>query len=133
MKEIKKNEIDSSIEGLLAYAASDVQTEIKRYQTEQERLLFGIQKKNGWAGCIGIRELALGEIEIIHIAVALEYRGTGIGKKMIQQISRQHNPARIKAETDKDAVDFYKRCGFSITSLGGKYPGIERFLCTKDI
>ncbi len=133
MKEIKKNEIDSSIERLLAYAASDVQKDIQRYHTEQERLLFGIQKKNGWAGCIGIREVTLGEIEIIHIAVALEYRGTGIGKKMIQQISRQHNPTRIKAETDKDAVVFYKRSGFSITSLGEKYTGVERFLCTKDL
>ena len=127
MKEIKKNEIDSSLEGLLAYAASDAQKEIKLYQTDQERLLFGIKKGNEWAGCIGIRDLALGEIEIVHIAVALEYRGTGIGKKMIQQISQQLNPTRIKAETDKDAVDFYKRCGFSITSLG------EKYLCTKDI
>ena len=133
MKEIKNNEIDSSLERLLAYAASDVQKEIQRYHTEQERLLFGIREKDDWKGCIGIRELGSGEIEIIHIAVALEYRGTGIGKKMIHQISQQRKPARIIAETDKDAVGFYKNCGFTITSLGEKYPGVERFLCTKDI
>ena len=33
------------------------------------------------------------------------------------------------AETDKDAVDFYRKLGFSVTSLGEKYPGVERFHC----
>lgn len=35
----------------------------------------------------------------------------------------------IVAETDDEAVDFYRRYGFFITSLGEKYPGVERFLC----
>jgi len=35
----------------------------------------------------------------------------------------------IVAETDHEAVDFYRRYGFFITSLGEKYPGVERFLC----
>ncbi|WP_268921683.1 hypothetical protein [Metabacillus sediminilitoris] len=35
----------------------------------------------------------------------------------------------ITAETDKEAVVFYRNYGFKITSLGEKYPGVERFLC----
>ena len=35
----------------------------------------------------------------------------------------------IVAETDHEAVDFYRRYVFFITSLGEKYPGVERFLC----
>lgn len=35
----------------------------------------------------------------------------------------------IYTETDNDAVDFYRKYGFEITSLGEKYPGVERFLC----
>ncbi|PFE51898.1 GNAT family N-acetyltransferase, partial [Bacillus cereus] len=35
----------------------------------------------------------------------------------------------IEAETDKEAVGFYKKCNFKIESLGEKYPGIERFYC----
>jgi hypothetical protein len=33
----------------------------------------------------------------------------------------------IVEETDKDAVGFYSANDFVITSLGEKYPGIERF------
>ena len=29
-----------------------------------------------------------------------------------------------------DAVEFYRKLGFSIESLGEKYPGVERFRCT---
>ena len=36
----------------------------------------------------------------------------------------------LNAETHRDAVDFYKRLGFDIESLGEKYPGVERFWCT---
>lgn len=34
----------------------------------------------------------------------------------------------IVAETDYEAVDFYRRYVFFITSLGEKYPDVERFL-----
>ena len=33
----------------------------------------------------------------------------------------------IVAETDHDAVGFYAANNFAITSLGEKYPGVERF------
>lgn len=36
----------------------------------------------------------------------------------------------LDAETDADAVDFYRRCGFAVESLGERYPGVERFRCT---
>lgn len=32
----------------------------------------------------------------------------------------------ITAETDHDAIAFYRRYGFEIQSLGEKYPGVER-------
>ncbi|EJS58105.1 hypothetical protein ICA_01925 [Bacillus cereus BAG1O-3] len=35
----------------------------------------------------------------------------------------------IEAETDDGAVEFYKRIGFQVKSLGEKYTGIERFPC----
>lgn len=35
----------------------------------------------------------------------------------------------VSAETDADAVEFYRKYGFKIKSLGEKYPGVERFLC----
>jgi len=46
---------------------------------------------------------------------------------MINYIASKYSS--IVAETDYEAVDFYRRYGFVITSLGEKYPGVERFLC----
>lgn len=35
----------------------------------------------------------------------------------------------LRAETDGDAVGFYRACGFSVVSLDEKYPGCVRYLC----
>jgi len=48
---------------------------------------------------------------------------------MIDFIIEKHSLSMISTETDQDAVNFYNKIGFSITSLGEKYPGVERFWC----
>ncbi|MCR2823625.1 GNAT family N-acetyltransferase [Lederbergia panacisoli] len=78
-------------------------------------------------GCIGIEIINSKECVIRHIAVSSEQRGKGFGSKMINFLSEQY--PFISAETDKDAVDFYRKYGFIITNLGEKDPGVERFLC----
>ncbi len=35
----------------------------------------------------------------------------------------------LEAETDEDAVGFYIKCGFIVTSLGEVHPNTERFRC----
>lgn len=52
---------------------------------------------------------------------------------MINELIKKKRIVRIKAETDKDAVGSYRKNGFSITSLGEKYPGVERFDCTLSV
>lgn len=43
-------------------------------------------------------------------------------------------PDTIIAETDDDAVGFYRKVGFSVLPLGDKYnTGINRYLCTLTI
>lgn len=66
---------------------------------------------------------------ICHIAVMLKYRHQGIALQMIREVVRMHQLTYIEAETDDEAVEFYKKIGFEIKSLGEKYPGIERFHC----
>ncbi|ETE89388.1 acetyltransferase [Bacillus thuringiensis serovar aizawai str. Leapi01] len=48
---------------------------------------------------------------------------------MIKEVVRIYQLTYIEAETDDEAVEFYKRIGFQVKSLGEKYPGIERFHC----
>lgn len=69
--------------------------------------------------------------EIIAIATKSNKRKMGIGTAMISAYVENNKNIRIlTAETDWEAVDFYKNYGFNILSLGEKYPGVERFHCT---
>jgi hypothetical protein len=49
---------------------------------------------------------------------------------MIDLLIRGRAFHRLEAETDSDAVGFYRSCGFTVLSLGEVYPGVERFRCT---
>ncbi|MCG7421016.1 GNAT family N-acetyltransferase [Macrococcus epidermidis] len=66
--------------------------------------------------------------EITSLAVDENYQGRGIGSKLVNHIKENYN--NIVAETDGDTLAFYRKQGFVIKSLGEKYPGIIRYLCT---
>ncbi|RAI82906.1 N-acetyltransferase [Macrococcoides goetzii] len=68
---------------------------------------------------------------ITSLAVDTTYQGRGIGKKLINHIKDKYN--YIVAETDDEAKTFYRKQGFVIESLGEKYPGVNRYLCTNKI
>jgi ribosomal protein S18 acetylase RimI-like enzyme len=61
--------------------------------------------------------------------VAREHRLLGVGTSLLQEAIARCHAEVVLAETDGDAVDFYIRFGFEVTSLGDKYPGVERFAC----
>ncbi|MBN1649139.1 MAG: GNAT family N-acetyltransferase [Spirochaetales bacterium] len=84
------------------------------------------------SGLIGIKNDGKGLIEICHIAVAENMRKQGIGRNLIHEIIRQTRCITLYAETDDDAVNFYRKCGFVIKSLGEKYSGIVRYYCGPD-
>jgi hypothetical protein len=48
---------------------------------------------------------------------------------MIHRYMAEYNIRELVAETDIDSVNFYLKTGFSVESLGEKYPGRERFRC----
>ena len=115
---------------LLSYATSPVKVE-KAYQTylrSSDWHLFGLVEENLVIGCIGV-ETGPVFCEIKHLAVSPEERGIGRGTEMIQYILKTNPGKSIVAETDHEAVDFYRKSGFMVTSLGEKYPGVERFFC----
>ncbi|MGE7925793.1 GNAT family N-acetyltransferase [Viridibacillus arvi] len=131
MKEIKSTSIQPNVKELLSFATSEknVEKEYGLYMQSPVRKLYGYDLESEVAGCIGIEFLSPKRCEIKHIAVSLDHRGIGIGSKMISFVLEKYSLSFIFAETDKDAVNFYENYGFKITSLGEKYPGVERFQC----
>jgi ribosomal protein S18 acetylase RimI-like enzyme len=134
--DIKPRMRDKDIISLLACCVGNP-TEDKLIKTAEEdqqnanRFIMGYEPNGSILGFAGIEIIAPGQAVLLHIAVDPACRGQGIGKSMIGDIIRQFVLQRLEAETDDDAVGFYKNCGFEITCLGEKYPGCVRYLCVK--
>lgn len=69
------------------------------------------------------------EIVILDLVVSKSNQQTGIGRKLVEYALYNLNPNTLIAETDDEAVDFYRKCGFIISNLGEKYPNIIRYEC----
>lgn len=64
------------------------------------------------------------------IAVAPAVRGRGVGRALVDALRAADPDAALLAETDDDAVGFYRAAGFVAVSLGERYPGVVRYRCT---
>ncbi|GGA28165.1 GNAT family N-acetyltransferase [Psychrobacillus lasiicapitis] len=131
MEEINMEILLTSIRKLLAYATSvrKIDAEYKLYQEQENRKLYGYKQAEQFVGCIGVELTVENTCIIKQIAVSPDMRGRGIGERMIDFIIENYAHSKIFTETDQDAVNFYKKMGFTITSLGEKYLGVERFMC----
>ena len=69
--------------------------------------------------------------ELIGIAVRVGLQKRGIGSFMIGEAAKKMNIRQITAETDDDAVGFYKKAGFDITKVIKKYGDekVVRYRC----
>ena len=67
------------------------------------------------------------KVEITNIAVDKTLQRGGIGRAMINAL-QSHHALPIEAETDDDAVGFYRKCGFEATETRKKH-GRRRWTC----
>ncbi|MDN4070311.1 GNAT family N-acetyltransferase [Paenibacillus vini] len=128
----KINELsDHVLYEFLSYCMSPVPERIKNecmnYRTNVEREMYGIFVENKLVGITGLIR-GQQEIEVKHLAIHPVFRKQGLGRELLHFVL-ESNDTKLIVETDKEAVNFYEKIGFTITSLGEKYPGVERFLC----
>lgn len=128
IKEISDQEVYQFLSYCMSPKPERIIHECKNYKTLKNRELYGIYFENELTGIIGLIHHTL-ETELKHIAVHPNHGNKGLGSKLIEEIQKLTSSAPIIAETDREAVNFYKKNGFIITSLGEKYPGVERFKC----
>ena len=71
------------------------------------------------------------KIEIIGIAVDVSVRGKGVGSYMINQVLNGFDLISVYAETDNDAVGFYRNNGFRIVEFSETYDDetVVRYKC----
>ena len=122
------------VKQLLSYAVGAATDEkinyiLEKVYTQGDSKLYVFIDRDGSAlGIIGVKGEG-GSAEMLHIAVAEHKRNCGVGRRMIDELLMLENLTELTAETDRDAVEFYRRYGFEIQPLGEKYPGVERFRC----
>ncbi|MDF2645335.1 MAG: family N-acetyltransferase [Paenibacillus sp.] len=134
---VKSRLNENEIQELLSYSVfpdpEALQPVIERYENDANLWLFGYESEGILVGIIGFELSDNQEMTITHLAVEPESRGVGFGRGIILEIIEDMHPVRIVTETDEESVQFYRNIGFVIRSLGEKYPGVERFLCTYEV
>ncbi|MFK0521069.1 GNAT family N-acetyltransferase [Paenibacillus illinoisensis] len=124
---------EPEVQELLSYSVfpdpEQVGHALQQYVNKDELQLDGYEDEGQLVGLVGYEKTGNSEITIQHIAVLPENRFKNYGRGMIAQLLEKYNPDKLIAETDQEAVEFYRNTGFVVYSLGELYPGVERFRC----
>ena len=99
--------------------------------------IAGMLVLDGKSGVAGLNQTDIGnaskapDAEIIGIAVDPGCRHFGIGRKLIRKVTESGRFDSLYAQTDDDAVDFYRSCGFAVTAEVKQYPDgeVTRYHC----
>jgi len=100
---------------------------IKKYCEEESIYPFASFFKDEISGVIVVKKLQDRTYEIIDIAVKPKYRKRGIASELINYIIKNFDVKILCAETDDEAVEFYKKYGFKIESAKNK--SYVRYTC----
>ena len=103
----------------------------QRYRQHSRWKIMGYESDGRVIGCIGIEISEPTQGVVRCISVLPSERNKGIGRSMLNEIVELTGLTSLIAETDREAVDFYQKCGFQVESLGEIYPHVERFRCFK--
>lgn len=103
----------------------DYRNEINDYINDKNTKIFICLIEDKMAGIIVLMRTGGESAELLGIAVHSSFKKQGIGSFMIRESANKMNLHRIVAETDDDAVGFYKKTDFDI-SKEIKYYADER-------
>lgn len=126
------DQVAGKISGLLMPALSGADDLITRQRALElirstSTVVGTVDEKFVVALCV--EPLAPGRARLAAIAVSPDHRGRGYGRTAVEWVVDHLAVESLTAETDIDAVGFYRRTGWTVTTLGEKYPGVERFQC----
>lgn len=99
------------------------------YRRRTEERLLAAQSNGELVGFIGLRWRLPFEATIRQIGVLPGFRNKGVARRLVLFVIENFNLRSLEAETHQGAVKFYEKTGFTVVSLGEKYPGTERFFC----
>ena len=102
----------------------------KKYQEDENTNIYACKDNGEYKGIV-VFEILNNSATILDIAVKPEYQGQGIGSILIDFIFDQFEVDNITAETDDDAIGFYKKYGFIVADTKVKFD-TKRYTCVKN-
>ncbi len=99
----------------------------KKYQEDENTNIYAYKENGEYKGIV-VFNIAKSSATILVIAVKPEYQGQGIGSKLIDFIFNSFNVDSIIAETDDDAIGFYKKYGFTVADTKVEFD-TKRYVC----
>ena len=128
--EIKDQLDNPDVRAIMAASAFDpspeaMEQKVMEFRRHESWQLYGWVENGQVLGVCGFK-IHKDYMEILNIAVAESIRHHGIGGKMLTALWKKYKMA-IEAETDDDAVEFYRKRGFTTTAIQ-KY-NVRRWTC----
>ncbi len=99
----------------------------KKYQEDENTNIYAYKDNGEYKGIV-VFEILNNSATILDIAVKSDYQGRGIGSKFIDFIFNSFNAQNITAETDDDAIGFYKKYGFTVADTKVEFD-TKRYVC----
>ena len=99
----------------------------KKYKEDKNICIYAYKDTGMYKGII-VFKVKDDVATILDFAVKPEYQRKGIGTKFIDFIADKFGIEKIVAETDDDAVGFYRKYGFSVSSAETEFD-IDRYIC----
>jgi N-acetylglutamate synthase-like GNAT family acetyltransferase len=106
--------------------------EARAHYGSREWVFIGWEEADEIVACAGAERLSSDTIGIRSIAVADGWRNRGLGRALLDELARRTEAKRIVAETDDDAIGFYRRCGFTVDDAPPKF-GRPRYWCVREV
>ena len=130
--DVKEKLSDSAILHLLAPSVFNPTPErllsrAEKYQADDKSKVYAYSENGEYKGII-VFKTEDNTAEILDIAVKPEYQGQRIGSRLIDYIFTRFAVNKITAETDDDAIEFYKKYGFIVADTKVE-SDTKRYVC----
>ncbi|WP_157451168.1 GNAT family N-acetyltransferase [Deinococcus puniceus] len=98
------------------------------YANDPTRLVFAWYVRGQPVSAAGI-QVSENAAEVLHIGTAAQCRGQGYGRALLHGIRAHLGGMTLSADTDEQAVEFYRQSGFDVIPMPSVWGG-PRFRCT---
>lgn len=102
---------------------------LTRYESDPEARVGGWSVEDRLVSAVVVR-VERCDVELLHIATRRASRGMGYGEELVRAIAARFAPRAVIAETDDDAVGFYRRLDFVVEEIESPWQ-VSRYRCVR--